>query len=405
MTPVASLLSFDEACALVVAHLKERVPLAFWSVSRFDGERQIYHHVRDDAYGLVSGGSHAWSDSFCQYMVAGVAPQIAPDAQAIPLYAGAGVSKTLQIAAYVGVPIRDGDGSLFGTLCGLDPHVQDVDLLEQGPLLHLLASLLGQILHADRMRTEALDRGLTATWNALHDLLTGLPNRAMFLTEVAGRLSRDGRESSSVVLLLDLDDFTAVNDTLGYATGDRVLKQIADRLSGVVGPADVLARLSGDEFAILFADGGDPAAAAALVVRAMEEPFTVDGVRIPVSASVGVAPVAARPGAVADMDTVLAHADIAKHTAKRGPRGRFAIYHPGMTLPGAPDLQLREPLREAIRTGAIEAVYQPIVELDSGRVIAFEALARWTHEGSVIPPDVFVRVADRSGCCRTSPTT
>jgi GAF domain-containing protein len=158
---------FSEACALVVAYLRESIPLAFWSVSHFDGERQIYVCVQDDVYGKTAGGSHAWSDSFCQYMVTGSTPQIAPDAMAVPQYAAAGVAQVLSIGAYVGVPICNGDGSLFGTLCGMDPEIQSGELLDQAPLLHMLAALLGQTLHADRLRAEALDREAELQQSAL----------------------------------------------------------------------------------------------------------------------------------------------------------------------------------------------------------------------------------------------
>jgi hypothetical protein len=124
---------FSEACALVVAYLGKTIPLAFWSVSRFDGERQTYVCVQDGAYGKTAGGSHAWSDSFCQHMITGSAPQIAPDAMAVPQYSAAGVAQVLSIGAYVGVPICDGDGSLLGTLCGMDPAIQSGELLDQAP--------------------------------------------------------------------------------------------------------------------------------------------------------------------------------------------------------------------------------------------------------------------------------
>jgi diguanylate cyclase (GGDEF)-like protein len=392
-----ALMSFDEACGRVVGHLKEHIPLAFWSVSRLDGDHQVHDHVRDDAYGIPAGAAQPWSETFCRYMVAGSAPQIAPDAMAVPQYAAVAESVDIRVGAYAGVPIRAGDGSLFGTLCGFDPQAQDADLLEHAPLLHLMATLLGQILHAERMRAEAADREAELRWTTLHDPLTGLPNRAMFLDLVARALGRDAGSAAPrpAVLLLDLDDFAAVNDTFGHAAGDDLLVEIAGRLSTALKPFDAVARLSGDEFAILLDDGEDLAAAGTLVESVLAEPFMLDAVRIPVSATVGVAPVPADP--TLDVDTVLARADIAKHAAKSGSQGRFAIYDPTMTLPAVRDLKLREPLREAIRSGAVEAVYQPIVELDSGRVIAFEALARWTHDGAAVPPDVFVPVADRSG--------
>jgi len=152
------LMAFDEACRLVVEHLKREVPLAFWSVSRYEDGKQVYVYVRDDAYGHGIGGSVAWSDSFCQHMVTGAAPQIAPDVTSVPEYTATSVSRGLTVGAYAGVPIRGADGALYGTICGLDPRVASQDLVEQAPLLYLFASLLGQILQAEHLRAEAVDR-------------------------------------------------------------------------------------------------------------------------------------------------------------------------------------------------------------------------------------------------------
>ncbi len=378
-----ALMSFDEACAQVVGYLKEWVPLAFWSVSRVDGEQQVQLYVSDDAYGMTPGTSTAWSESFCRYMVAGLAPQIAPDAMAVPHYAAIGSELDIEVGAYVGVPIHDGDGSLFGTLCGLDPVVQDDDLLQQAPLLHLLATLLSQILQAERLRAKADAHADALEWTTFHDPLTGLPNRAMFLDVLVGALAGGGRPGG--VLLLDVEGVAAVNDTFGHATGDLLLQEIADRLSATLRPADTVARMGGSEFAVLLTGRTDLVAAAVQVVAAFEEPVAVDGHHIPVTVRAGIA----RLGS-SDVDTVLAQADIAKRTAPH-----VAVYDPSMTLPAARDLQLHGPLRAAIASGAIEAAYQPIVELDSGRVVAFEALARWTHDGVAVPPDVFVPVAER----------
>lgn len=397
------LLPFDEACAVIVEYLKKTVPMAFWSISHYDHDQQVYLCVQDDAYGKADGGSHAWSDSFCRYMVTGETPQIAPDAMSVPQYASAGVAQVMTIGAYVGVPIRAADGSLFGTVCGLDPSAQSSQLLEHAPLLRLLADLLGQILRAEKLSDDAAEREAELQWSAFHDHLTGLPNRTMFLDRVGHALELyDRNRRPLAVVALDLDDFTAVNDTLGHAAGDELLVGVADRVRDSLRPGDTLARLGGDEFAILIEDGADPVAIAERVITTVARPFSVDGSVISVSAGVGVAELSSGPAPTGGpgrvtVDTVLARADVAMTSAKRIGRGRFAVYSPVMSLPGTRDLQLREPLRRAVEAGSIEVEYQPIVELGTGEVIAFEALARWSHDGEPVGPDVFIPIAARSG--------
>ncbi len=386
-------LSFDEASALVVEHLKREVPLALWAVSRYDDGKQVHHCVRDDAYGQVDGMSLPWSDTFCRHMVTGAGPQIAPDAMAVPQYAAARVAQEQRIGTYLGVPIRGADDTLFGTICGIDPRRSSERLHDHAPLLHLCAALLGQILRGEHLRAAAADREAELAWSAFHDDLTGLPNRAMFLDRVAHALRRHARDRRPVaVLLVDLDGFKAVNDTLGHVVGDDLLAVAAQRLRRAVRPGDTLARLGGDEFAVLLESVGDPAAVAARLVGAFATPFAVGGRLLSVSATAGVA-----EHADADVEALLSHADIAMYSAKRAGKGRFAVYDPAMTLPEAEVLELREPLRRAIAAGDVEVHYQPIVDLRAGVAVGFEALARWSHEGRSIGPDVFVPIAARSG--------
>lgn len=244
--------SFEEASALVVDHLKVAVPLGYWAVTRFDGERQLYLEVRDDAYGLGPGDSHPWEDSFCIRMLAGEGPSTAPDAMAVPAYAEAGVGRTVPIGAYVGIPLHRSDGTLFGTICGLDPERQRDDLLDHEPLVRLLSRLLGLVLDADAERVEvqrALERAELA---AETDALTGVLNRRGWDRVCAveeARLRRFGDPTSVVVV--DLDGLKAINDEHGHAAGDRLLATAATALRSVVRDADHLARTGGDEFAVL----------------------------------------------------------------------------------------------------------------------------------------------------------
>lgn len=387
----AAQLSFDDACRQVIAHLKEHVPFACWSVSRIEDDHQVHHWIDDDAFGMQPGHAQPWPDTFCRYMVAGLTPSVAPDAMAVPLYAAVAGRAGMTIGAYAGMPIRDAHGTLFGTLCGFDPQVHGEDLHRHTPLLELMAGLLGRIVHVEKLRDEAAERAEELRWASLHDPLTGLIGRAQFLDLLDRAADRQGGPRPAL-LLLRVDDLAAVNDTAGLAAGDHLLVEVADRLSAVLHPFDTVARLAGDEFAILLYDDTDLDASAARVRTALRVPVTFGDDAVPVTASIGVAVV---DGATSDV--LLTRARTARQMSTGEPDGRWVVHEPTMTPRGAGLPTLREPLRAAIRSGAVQAAYQPIVGLDDGRVVAYEALARWTHDGVPVPPDVFVPLAARSG--------
>lgn len=232
---------------------------------------------------------------------------------------------------------------------------------------------------------------------AFEDQLTGLANRALFTDRVAHALDLHRRDLRPLGLLFcDLDDFKAVNDTLGHAVGDQLLVRVAERLRGALRDGDTLARFGGDEFAVLLEDGSEPTAVATRVVDALQAPFTINGTVINIGVSVGVADLNGSQ-ATPSLDELLAHADVAMYSAKRSGKGRQALYQPSMVLPAATDLRLREPLRVALRTGNILAVYQPIIDLSDGSMVAVETLARWMHNGLQVSPVEFVPLAGRAG--------
>ncbi len=296
-------MGFDEASAAVVDYLKSVLPLGFWAVTRYDGVRQLYLEVRDDAYGLGPGGSHLWNDSFCINMVAGRAPRIAPDAMAVPEYASAGVAQQIDIGAYVGIPIVQADGELFGTLCGLDPAAQSDELMQHAPLLEILGMLLSTILDADLERTRqarALERAEMA---AESDKLTGLFNRRGWERYMAIEESRFRRFGDpGAVVVIDLDRLKEVNDTLGHAAGDELIKTAGRVILQTVRDSDIVARLGGDEFGII-ASNMVPEQCERLVERIIAG-FQQAGV----SGSIGHAPytvVAGFPGAFAEADAAM----------------------------------------------------------------------------------------------------
>lgn len=246
--------TFDDACASVLEYLRTAVPMGLWSVSRHTDGKQLHLAVQDSAYGKVAGDSHRWSDSMCQYMVTGAGPQIAPDVEKVDVYATAGVRDELQIGAYVGLPLLQADGTVFGTLCGLDQVPQPPELAQHGPLLQILAQLLSTILQADLQRTDAQRLAERAAMDAETDVMTGLYNRRgweRFLSAEEARYRRFGQTGS--VIILDLDSLKQVNDQYGHDQGDEHIRQAARAIRETTRAADIVARLGGDEFGILAA--------------------------------------------------------------------------------------------------------------------------------------------------------
>ncbi len=172
--------TFEHAAHLILDYLHERMPLAFWAVTRVENGRQMYLYLdADNGYGLRQGQSHPWPDSFCVHMSAGRAPTVARDAQQIPAYANAGVNQLIDIGTYAGAVITESDGTLFGAICGLDPNARTGDprMAEAEPLLALLGQLLTAALAADRARDRSTTAMLRQQLSAETDALTGLPNR------------------------------------------------------------------------------------------------------------------------------------------------------------------------------------------------------------------------------------
>ncbi|MDX6210294.1 MAG: hypothetical protein QOE24_2685 [Frankiales bacterium] len=232
---------------------------------------------------------------------------------------------------------------------------------------------------------------------ALHDELTGLPNRALMSEQIEQALTRQlaaGR-GAVAVLLADLDDFKLVNDTWGHAAGDELLQQVGARLAGAVRGADMVARFGGDEFVIL-CEGvtlAQAEAVASRVVEALADPFSVGGQLAYVAASIGIA-----LSPPQDAATLLQYADTAMYDAKSRGRGQLRVFDVALATNAAEHLLLGNDLRGALADGGLQLHYQPIVVLESGHVAGVEALARWQHpsRGSV-PPTVFVEIAERLG--------
>ncbi|MGD0723366.1 MAG: EAL domain-containing protein [Roseiarcus sp.] len=244
-------------------------------------------------------------------------------------------------------------------------------------------------------RRRAEDR---IAYLAKHDPLTGLPNRSLLQEQVQQALSHRTSGGQFAVLFLDLDRFKAVNDTLGHGIGDKLLRQVAARLSDVVSGCGTVARLGGDEFVVL--QGGvrgpeDVARLARRIVDAIAAPYTIEGHEIVIGVSIGV-DMAGEADSTAEV--LLKNADTALYSVKAQGRGDFRFFEPTMDLQLRSRHQLELDLRHALADRQFELHYQPIVDAASGRVCAFEALLRWNHpdRGLIMPGD-FVGAAEESG--------
>jgi diguanylate cyclase (GGDEF)-like protein len=233
---------------------------------------------------------------------------------------------------------------------------------------------------------------------ARHDALTELPNRAQFLEDMSELEAAFERGEKSAILCIDLDHFKAVNDTHGNAIGDKVLKQAAARLWGTTRETDVLARLEGDEFALLLRPIGGPADAAAIaerIVKHMATPFAIDGHNVQIGASVGIAIAPADGDAT---DTLMKNADLALYRAKSEGRSTFHFFEQGMDAAIQKRRVIEAGLRQALGRNEFRLMFQPLMGLKENRITCLEALLRWEHaERGTIPPAEFVPVAEETG--------
>jgi diguanylate cyclase (GGDEF)-like protein len=302
-----------------------------------------------------------------------------------PIVAGAEAGSGETIAAPVHV-----NGAPAGELVATTHNGAPLDVAQLG-MLDAFAE------HASLALTDA--RTVEAMQEAFRDSLTGLPNRALFLDRLQHALDVAARRSTELcVLFVDLDRFKAVNDSLGHAAGDELLREAAARLSECTRAADTAARFGGDEFALLLEDDGNglqPEVVAERIIASMRRPFGLEGKEVFIGATVGIA---IADGDALGPDELLRNADLAMYRAKKEGGGRAATFESAMRTALLARIELEADLRHAVAGGGLSIAYQPVVELRTGRTVAVEALARWQHPTQgPIPPLSFIPLAEEIG--------
>ena len=259
--------------------------------------------------------------------------------------------------------------------------------------------LQAAVRRAEAERERARDSALRLAFLVQHDALTGLPNRLLVqdrFLQAAARARRDG--GALAVLVIDLDDFRRVNDSLGHGVGDAVLQRMAERLRAMAGETDTLGRLGADEFVIVSADPLDADALAAYAQRLLDglaSPFERDGLCIACGSSIGIARF---PHDGDSFETLLNRAEAALSRAKADGRSAFRFADPEVDIDVGEHLRVVSELRAGLERGELELHYQPIVALADGELRGVEALVRWRHpERGLLLPGAFIALAERSG--------
>lgn len=311
----------------------------------------------------------------------------------------AAAARDFGVAGFLGMRLVSADGDAAAIFCAIDTVARDWEDKEIRLFREIAISALTEI-ELQRRTAEAERVEQQLRHDALHDRLTGLPNRAFFVERVRVAVERARRNPGECfgVLFLDLDNFKAVNDSFGHVSGDELLLEVARRFTGCLRSFDMLARLGGDEFALLLENIREPSDAARVAERlqmSLQTPVRVGEDEAYTSVSIGVA---VHTDADDHPQTMLRSADLALYRAKEQGRGRFQVFDPRMHEEAVRRLRLETDLRRALERDQFRLHYQPVVSLDTGRIVAVEALLRWEHpERGLVSPGEFIHVAEDTG--------
>ena len=372
---------FDRLVALAAQFFE--MPMA--SVTFVDEHRQWFK-----ARIGVEASEDPRSSSFCSVAIAQEGVMVVPDAAQDPrVKTFANVTGEPHLRFYAGAPLITSDGHKLGTFCVLDQRPREFSAAQEA----LLESFAAMAMDELNLRRAVQDLGTMA----LHDGLTGLPNRAHFRQLMAQACRRADHSGEKVVVgLMDLNRFKLVNDTLGHASGDELLQQVALRLKHAVATSDVVARMSGDEFTLLLTDvrsAGDAANVMERIQRAFEEPFKLRGQEIFVQGSIGLS---SYPNNTHNPEQLLNQADAAMYRIKRA-GGGYAWFDEAQDQRSPVEIEQLTALHHAIERDELRLVFQPIIDVETQRATGHEALLRWERPSGTVSPLTFIPLAEASG--------
>jgi|GEM_PF-6294885 len=348
-----------------------------------DGERQVVigsHGLPDQGLGGTTLGRAA-----CQHVVDAAGPVLVGDVRELSAYGTSPEATDLGVAAFAGVPIENQEGEPIGVACAFDTARRDWQDSERDALTELAATA-GTILE---LRSEMIRRALT-------DDLTDLPNRRVLIAACGDMLSRAQNGRKVAVLCAGVDHFNMINQAFGTERADQILRTVGERLRRAARPSDVFGRLRGDVFTMVAPEieSADEFLDLASAMRAaLEKPLVADGDPLSLQVTVGIA---VGESGSSGPDLVSEAANAMREAKLR--RGKIHVAESGWKDTASSHLRMREALHGALDRGEIHATFQPIIELETGRISSFEALARWrSAEHGDVPPDEFIPLAEVTG--------